>query len=458
MLTQKILDRVRENFSAVLKQEAPLGLEIWHEFIKMHPADIATFLSDLEPDQAKELFVCLPQQLKLPVLEDLSYSLKIICLSAVDHNDRAYLLGDMSMDTLTDFFDELSDEELKEYLKLLTKKDREWVLSLMQFNPESAGGIMDAEVLSLMQDFTVEKSVQILQRLQPSRDLHRQIFVTDHRHHLVGYIFLEDLVLQQPKVRLVNLVRKPEYVALADEDREQVAQTMVHYGLTIVPVTTREGVFLGAVPSDTLVEVIEQETSEDIYRMSAMAPIKHAYLETPFWRLVYQRGSILLLLLLLQTGSSFIAEHYKALLAGIFIHMTMLISAGGNASSQSSALMIQGMATGELHEANILKFLRREFSMALVLSVVLSIFQFVRMLVIYGNFFASLAVSISLAFIVVVAIMFGSSMPWILKKFNVDPAHSAGPLLATLMDIVGVLIFCLISQLILGATVAPCAV
>ena len=137
---------------------------------------------------------------------------------------------------MTDLFDLFSDEELKIYLGLLHKKAREKVLSLLKFNPESAGGIMDTEALVFIQDYTVEKSIQVLQRLQPNRDIYQQIYITDKDNHLVGHIRLEDLVLHNAQARIQSFMRHNELVAQAQEDRESIAKKMVHYGYMTVPV------------------------------------------------------------------------------------------------------------------------------------------------------------------------------------------------------------------------------
>jgi magnesium transporter len=445
------LHRIREHLDDVIAGRTPQALIWWQELSKMHPADIAQFFETIDTRSVTRLFSRLDQDKQAMVFSELGWHLKIACLAAVADADRRFLLAELPSDELTDFFDELSDEELKKYLELLTKKDRERVLSLMQFNPESAGGIMDTDVLTLMQDFTVEKSVQILQRLRPELELHRQIFVITKHNRLVGSIFLEDLLFQTPQTRLAHILHPPEITALAFEDREDVAKRMMHYDVAIIPVLSSEGMFLGIITSDTLAHVIEQEAEEDIYRMSALAPIKHAYFETSFLQLVFQRGSILLGLLLIQTLSSLIINRYQVLLAGILMNfITMLISAGGNASSQSSALLIQGLAAGELHEANIGRFIRRELYMGALLALVLSSVQFFRVWLLYGSLFAGICVALSLAVIVLVAVLFGSSMPWILKKLRLDPAHSAGPVLATLMDVVGLLLFCSISNAIVS--------
>lgn len=451
MSKQRTFDQVLDNLDTLIAQDSPLGILLWHEFLKIHPADIAQFLGDIDKYYARSIFIALPQSLKLEVFAYLSYSMKVFCLSFLDDEDRSHLLNSLPIDELTDFFDELSDEELKKYLKLLHKTDREKVLSLMQFNPDSAGGIMDTNVLTLMVDFTIEKSIQILQRLQPKKELHQHIYVTSQDNELIGHINLEDLVLKSSKTRLSSILRKNELVVNVDQDRETIAQKMVHYNLMSVPVINDNNVFLGVIPSETLIDIIEQKAADDVYKISALKPIKHTYFETPFFSLFYQRGSILVVLLLLQTFSTMIIQYYSDLLFGFLTLFTnMLQSTGGNASSQTSVLVIQGISSGEVSESNMHRFLRRESLMALAMGLTLAIVSFIRIYITYPNdLLGNIAVSLSLGAIVLVSVMLGSMIPFILKKLNLDPASAAGPLLATIMDIIGLLIYCYISSLIL---------
>ncbi len=452
MDTNKTLEQIADNIETVIKQDSPLGKLLWQEFMKLHPADSAQFLGSIDKDEAQQLFVMLSPGLQVDVFSYLSYSMKVFSLSFLDDRARSELLSSLPLDELTDFFDELSDEELKKYVKLLHKQDREKVLSLMRFDPESAGGIMHTDVLTLMQDFTIEKSIQLLQRLQPSIELHQQIYVTNQENELVGHVNLEDLVLKHPHTRLSAILRKNELVVHVQEDQEEIAHRMVHYKLMTVPVVGDKNVFLGVISSDTLVDVLEQEAAEDVYKMSALTPIKHTYFETSFVRLLYQRSSILIVLFLVQIFSSIIIMHYQKLLEGFLIFfITMIQSTGGNSSSQSSALAIQGISSGEIHEGTMNRFVRREMLMAVIIGVILGFVSFARVYALHrGHFMANLAVSFTLAIIVIVSMFLGSLIPVLLRVFRLDPALSAGPFLATLMDILGLLIYCFISQLILG--------
>ena len=170
------------------------------------------------------------------------------CLSFLEDQDRSELLSSLPLDELTDLFDELSDKDLKVYLKLLHKRDREKVVSLRRFDPDTAGGIMHTDVITLMQDFTIEKSIQILQRLQPSIELHPNIYVTNQDNELVGHIILQDLVLKPAQTRLSSILRKNELVIGVNEDQEKIAHQMVRYSEMTVPVVGDNNVFLGLFP------------------------------------------------------------------------------------------------------------------------------------------------------------------------------------------------------------------
>jgi len=448
MITPKVFEHVLEHLHEVINQ-TPVGVDLLKQLIKAHPADIADFISNLDMIDAHSLFTLFSQDLRLNIFQELIHFKKVRLLTYLSPEDRNYIISHLSIDDLTDFFDELSDDELKEYLPILHKKDRERVLSLLKLNPESAGGSMHTNVLSLMQDFTVQKSIHILQRLQPTYELHRCIYVTSQQNELVGYINLEDLVLKSPNTRLKSIVRDVILIAYVNDDRETIAQKMVRYGVNSVPVVDEEQVFLGVISGEALVEIIEEEASEDIYRMSAVSPLEHTYFETPFLKLLFQRSSILIVLLIMQTFSSIIIEHYQILLCGFLTYfISMLTSTGGNASSQTSALVIQGLATGEINPGNSGHFIRREFSMALIIALLLGLFSFVRTYLTHHNAVGSFAVSSSLAVIVLVSITLGSTMPLLLKRLNIDPAHSAGPLLTTIIDVIGLLVYCLMSSAI----------
>ncbi len=451
MSAKDILSKVRENIEAVIKKSSPLGVSLWEAFLEVHPADLADFFADIDTTEFQQLFLQLNKKLRLEVFEELSDSMKVSALSFMSEHDKVEALNVLPADELTDLFDYLSDEDLKKYLNLLRKCEREEVLSLLKFDPESAGGIMDVDVISFLDTFTVEKSIKLLQRLRPSRDVHQQIYITDQDNRLMGHINLEDLVLQSPETRISSFLRENELVAHAQEDQETIAKKMVHYGLMTVPVVNEEYKFLGVIPSETLVDIIVEEAGEDVQKMSALAPMKNTYFETSFTRLLIERSIILVVLLIAESFAAAIMEAYEGTLqiGGLFLYTTMLVSVGGNTSNQTSAIAVQGLAAGEIRRSNIMRFLRREILMASMLAVILGAAGFMRAYYSSHSMVVSSIIGLTLSTIVMLSVVLGSCIPFILRKFKIDPAFSAGPFLATLMDILGVLIYCYISKLIL---------
>lgn len=448
MVTEKLLSEIKGHMSEVISRRSNIGKSLWKEFLLIHPADIARFFTEISQQDFQKLLIALPHEIMCEVFSELSESMQAKALSHLNESGKIDALSCLTTDEMTDLFENLSDADLKEYLNLLHKRDRQKVLDLLKFDAQSAGGIMDTDVLALQEDLTVKKSIALIQRLQVEKELHHVIFVINQSKQLIGYIMLEDLVLHRPQTLIKSFVKPNIFVAQAEEDQESVAQKMTHYNLTTVPVVAKDNYFLGAIPSSTLIDVIEEEASEDVYRMSAMEPVKGTYFEIPFWKLVYQRSYILILLLLAQSLSSAIIQYHEDLLAGfLVIFITMLVSTGGNASNQTSAVVIQGMASGEINKRNMSRFFRREFFLAVSMACILGVTAFARVYVTSNKVIESIAVSSSLACIVLVSMSLGSVIPFILKRFNIDPAYSAGPFLATLMDILGLLIYCNVSKL-----------
>ena len=447
----KIFEQVMANLTAVIKQEPGLGKELWQELIKMHPADIAQLISDLNKHDFEELFKTFNHDFQAQVFEYLTDPEKAFIIANLPDTDKINILKKTPIDELIDLFEFLSNPDLKHIFNLLQKRDREQAISLMKFDSESAGGMMDIDIISLRQDLTVEQSVKILQHIRPNQELHHQIYVTDRNNKLIGHINIEDLVIHHPKELISEFLRKNEYIASVNDHQRDIVQKMTHYHLLSAPVVSAEDYFVGVVPSDALIEALEEEATEDIYKISAMTPIKQNYFETPFVNLIYDRSYILIILLLVESFSSSVLKAHEDTLAGLALFIPMLISTGGNTSSQTSALAIQGLASGEINFSNIARFIKREFLMALVISAILGLTAFARVFLSTGtNIYECLVVSITLSLIVLASVVLGSCIPLILKRFKIDPAFSAGPFLATMMDILGIVIFCYISKLILS--------
>lgn len=456
MIPQQIFSQILEHFDDVLEQSGALGQQLWLDLCRTHPADIADFLETLSKNAFDRLFLAFGVSLQAEIFEFLSDSHKAHSLTILSMQSRHALLETISMSEFADLIDYMDDKTVEECFKLLQRKDRQTVLDILSFNPESAGGVMETNVISLFADFTVQKAILILQKIRPNQELHEVLYVTDKHHRLLGHILLQDLVLKHPSTPLSAFLQKNELVAHVKQDQEEIARAMKHYRVTTVPVVADQEEFVGIIPSSILVDIIEQEASEDVYKISAMRPIKQTYFETSFQKLLVERSSYLVILLLVESFTSTILQSFESLLPSFLIfYMTMLTSTGGNAGSQTSALVIQGLAAGDLNYANFNRFIRREMLMAGALAIVLGTTTFLRVLV-TQSVIESLAIALSIAAVAFVSVTLGSLIPLLLKRIGSDPAFSAGPFLATLMDIVGLVLYCSITALILKGASGIC--
>lgn len=444
--TQLILEQVDSVIAGTTQQDQTL----WQSFLHMHPADSAQILTYVTDEQLQGLFLKLPDVKRLEIFEELPDYDKEKVLTFLNDVEKAFILRQTPIDDLTDLFDQMSDKELKKCLEILHKKDRQKVLSLLKFKPDSAGGIMSIDFITLVPDMTVGKAVSLLQRLKPSADVHRQMYVTDHDNKLVGYINLEDLVLKSAQTRLSAILKQVPYFALPQQDQEDIAQKMVHYHMMTVPVVNEHMYLLGVIPEETLIDVIKQEATEDVQRISA-APVTTAYFDVSFWSHLYRRSFILGSLLIFESVTSVILHQYEAVLTPFLVmFFAMLVSTGGNTSGQTSAIAIQGMSSGDINESNMFKFIRRELMIGFLLATVLGLIAFARVYAVHHDMLGSFVVSFSLGLIVLFSVLLGACLPVILRKLKLDPAFSAGPLLATVMDILGIFIYCYVAYLLLA--------
>jgi magnesium transporter len=446
----QIIAQIKSHASIFNTKETCQKHLLWHKLIDLHPADIADILDNLSQDLERTVFYSLPSALQADVFMELSDEKRHLMFAQADIESREVLINKLTIDEIVDFFDDLSDDQVNNYIKLVNKKEREKVLSLLEFPETSAGGVMNSNVFVLPQSMSVSKIIHLLQRIKPDKLLYRTIYVVDQKQKLVGSISLEDLVLQPAHSIIENFMEPIEHSQEAEIDQSIVAQYMLHYKLDIIPIVSKKNVFLGVITSKTMAQVVEDEAEEDIYRMAALSPIEDTYFQTSIKKLIYQRCSILALLLLIQSISTIIIGYYETVLAGfLFAYIGMITSTGGNSSSQVSVLAIQGLATGELKSSHMHRFVKRELIISSCIACFLSLISFVRVFAFTHRLAESIAISIALALVVIVSTIFGSYLPFALKRWSIDPAYSAGPLLATCMDIIGVMLFTIVSYYLL---------
>lgn len=439
MPRETLLKKIKEHLDIIT--DCPLKF-----LFSMRQSEIANFIEELDQEDGLELFLELPKKIQNDVFISLSVAMKVSVLNILSDSAKVKALQSLHMGDLTTLFDYFSDEELKKSFYLLYNQERQKVLSCFASHPKSASKIMKIDVLSLIDVFTVEQGVKILQRIRPKQEMHREVYITNIDHKLVGYIFLEDLVLHSPETRISSFMNKNEFIAQMDEDREKIANKMVDYTLMTVPVVGENNYFLGIIPSNKLVYINVPEITKNVQQST-----RQTYLDTPFLHVIYQRSPILITLLIVESLTATVMHSYEGSIPLIMtFFVATLVNAGGGASHQTSTVIIQGLTTGEINRGNIFKFLRREFFVAITIAIILGTTGFIRAYFVTKSILQSFVVGISLGAISLLAIGLGSFVPLGLKKLNLDPAFSAGPFLATIVDILGILIYCIMIQIILS--------
>ncbi len=451
---KKILHQIENNVDEVISLESQLGQDLWNILLEQHPADIALLISRLDAEKQQTLFIRLPELIENKVFCKMPSNVQADLLAHIGIEHATILLKNMPADDLTDLFDHLSDEDLEKYLRLLQINQRKQILSLLNFNPRSAGGRMNSDVLTFQKNFTVKRSIEIIQRLAPKMAITRIIYITDDRNMLVGYIPLEKLVLSRPDTTLSAITLKNELIVSVDDDQEDVAYQMQHYELSSVPVVDVQNHFLGVITAEDVFDILEEEEGEDIYKRFGLVPSEeYSYFSTPLQTVVWQRGIWLVGLLILQSVSSLIIAQYQGLVNQftiIAVFLTMLTGTGGNAGNQSATVVIRGLSTREVSRNNAWRVLSREFFISLLMASILVTVGFIRVYWTTGDVWGAIAINIALFLITLTSMMLGAAIPLILERFNIDPVHSAAPFLSTLMDVVGVLILFLVCSKILG--------
>lgn len=437
----------------VISHSTERGQEGWGAILQEHPADIADLIATLPDTQELALILALPPRIGHEVLSHLSYGQQIDLFRQFSEGFATTMLRSMSTTHIVQLLDHLSDDEVKKYVTMLQADERNIITERRTFGSESAGSIMQSDVVTLYNDMTIEEALTLIRRAAQQKEIRHRVYVTSRDSHtLVGYITLDALLINKHETPLTDILKPVEGVVDASEDQEVAAYRLVHYNVQSIPVVNKERAFLGVISADDVIHILEQEASEDAYRMSGIDGVTNSYFQTPLKTMFFQRTKWLVTLLFFQSFSSFIMRNYEVMLSEhviISLFLTMLIGTGGNAGNQSATLVIRGLATGEISLRKGFKVIMSECILGLMIAGLLAILSFGRVYLTHGNLVASIAISISLFSIVIVSILMGTVIPLILARFNIDPAHSAAPFLSTLMDIIGISLYCGICSLLL---------
>lgn len=427
------------------------------------PADIADLFADLPPEQVAVLFRILPRAQATDVFEYLPVDVQESTLRAMGQEDVAAVLNEMDPDDRTALLEEMPGEAAQRLINLLSPEERRIASKLLGYPEESIGRRMTPDYVAVRADWTISHVFSHLRQVGKDKETLNVVFVTDERGRLIDDIALRQLVLADPNDLVKDIMDGHFPFLRAYDDQEEAVRTFKKYDRSVLPVVDSSNILVGIVTVDDVLDVAEQEETEDVQKMAAVQALDEPYLATPFTVMVRKRAGWLLVLfageLLTATAMGYF-EHEIARAVVLALFVPLIISSGGNAGSQGASLIIRAMALGEVTLGDWWRIMRREVMSGLALGSILGIVAFVRIALwpwrvsMYGEHYliVAFAVGTSLVGVVMWGTLSGSMLPLIMRRLGFDPAVSSAPFVATLVDVTGLVIYFLTAKVILTGT------
>jgi len=419
----------------------------------MQPADIAELLEELDTKNSLLVFRMLHKDVAVEVFAHLSVKQQTSFTLMIKEDELKEILEELYFDDKIDYLEEMPSSVVKKILKNSPETERKLINQFLNYPENSAGSLMTIELVDLKKELTIDEALLRIRRTALDKETIYTCYVTDNNRKLEGTVSLKDLVIAPGNKKVEDIMETdPIYVRTID-DQEEVANLFKKYDLLSVPVVDQENRLVGIITIDDIVDVIEEEASEDIQIMHGLAPNEEEYLKTDIITLAKQRIFWLLFLMLSATITGSIIKSFQGSLekaVGLAVFIPMLMGTGGNAGTQSSTLVIRGIALGEVALNDMPKVIWRELRISLMVGVSLAVVNFIRVYYLGGNSFTvSVVVSVTLIFTIMIAKVIGGVLPLFAKAINIDPAIMASPLISTIVDALTLLSYFKIAEAIM---------
>jgi magnesium transporter len=420
----------------------------------VHPSDLLDLLEELEPEQKAELIQKLNDDDASLIFQEMEDFEQADILRLLSGDQARVILSDMASDDAADLIGELTPEEAQEVLDSISEEESLDFGDLLKYPEESAGGIMTTEYISLPADLAVEEAIARLREIAPKAETIYYVFVVDDAGHLIGVLSLRDLIASSDGVLLKDIMRRNVISVNAELDQEEVARVVSKYDLLAVPVVDEQERLLGIITVDDIIDVMEQEATEDIYRFAGAGEVEGMELtEAPVSKVVRLRLPWLLISMLGGVVSGTVIGVYKETLEAIVVlavFIPVIMGMGGNVGTQSSTIFVRGLATGEIEPGEVWKYFLREIRVGLAMGVICGLLISSAAFIWQGNPYLGLVVGVSMMVTISVATLIGTLVPMLLNMANIDPAITAGPFVTTIKDFTGLLIYFSVASLFLA--------
>ena len=426
----------------------------------MQEFDVAEFLSEIGDNRMPMVFRLLSKETAAEVFANFDAPEQEQVINSITDSELSGILEELYVDDAVDMMEELPANVVKRVMRTATPETRKLINQYLHYPENSAGSIMTAEFIDLKKYMSVRESIARIRRIGEDKETIYICFVTSADRKLEGIVTVKDLLLAEDDTVIENLMDTNVIFATTTEDQESVAEKISDYDLMAIPVVDLEGRLVGIVTVDDVIDVMEEETTEDFEIMAGMTPSDKPYSRTGTLEMWKNRIPWLMFLMLSATFTSMILTKFEDMLAvqaGLVAFIPMLMGTGGNSGAQASTAVIRSLSLGDTEPKDALRVMWKEWRVAAICGLTLAAVNFVKMLLLDGMLLhndsvtvaVAATVSVSIVFIVMFAKVVGSMLPIIAEKVGVDPAVMANPLISTVTDAVSLLIYINVAKLIL---------
>lgn len=437
----------------MLEENDTQGLREFCEIL--HPAAVAEVLQDLPTaDVWKVLSHCgLVRQVE--IFEHLSLALQVELTDLIGRERLSKIIEEMSSDDRADLLNRLEPKQVEGLLPLVAQAERADIRKLLSYPESSAGAIMTTEYASLPENITVREAIDRLRQQAPNSETIYYVFILDEDRHLRGLTTLRTLILSRPDARLGDIMNRDPIAVRVDDDQEVVAQVLARYDFLALPVVDNQNRLVGIITHDDVLDIVQEEAEEDVLRAGAVEPFEDGYLETPLRTIAWSRGIWLVFLSVMALVTAEIMDRFGSSSEAeltMFSFLPLVLASGGNTGSQSATLVIRLLALGATKEYT--RLLWREAVVGLMLGMTLATadFWFIRFW--FGRSWAeSIVVAVTVCGVVLLGTVWGTLLPLMFRKLGMDPALMSNPLIASFMDMMGVVLYNSVALLVLGAVI-----
>lgn len=419
-----------------------------------HPEDIARLINQLDSSSYKVLaFRLVPYDKAVDVFEYLPREDEEEMLTSFSSQEIQEILNEMSPDDRTALFDEMPAEIVQKLIEMLSPEERAIAVELLNYPPDSVGRLITPDYVRLYTNMTVAQALEHIRKVGLERETVYSCYVIDNDKRLIGIVSLKKLVIAQPEIEISQIMFKDVIKVNANKDKEEAVNIFKRYDLISLPVVSNNNKILGIVTFDDLVDVLEEEATEDFERIAAVLPVDKPYMEAGFFSLVWKRSFWLILLTILESASSVVMQHYQGEIhkwVPLTFFLPILIATGGNAGMQSAMMVVRGLALGEIKVTDFSKIVLRESLLGLCIGIILTVVGLIRVVCQQSNWLFSVSVGTAMGITIMISAIIGATLPLVFRKLRLDPALMSGPLITTIVDVVGVFIYFEIAKRMLG--------